>query len=492
MKTLMITKPDGQKEPFSLGKPEIIIGRDNPKADLCNDLNLPHVSVSRRHARIFLEDGVYFIEDLKSVNKTWVNGQPIKRVELQPGDLIAVGNFTLQFLSQETKVVNPLDYIVCQGPLDPFKTIDANYFILQRLSELLVTQTSLPNFLRLVRDMVVESIRAAKGLIILSRPDGTPCLIVPEGETGFSREVVSQAMREKKSMLVGYDLSASKTMLQRGVNSAMCAPLVKGEMVSGVIYLEDPMPGVFGEGDLILLTLFANQVAAGLERVELNKLLQKEAVIRANLERFFSPKVVEAIARDSEVQGELAIKSKRIKATILFSDIKSFTLLSAKLGPESIADLLTRYFTLMSEIIFSYEGTLDKYLGDGLIAVFGAPNHYPDHALRAVKAAVDMHKQHRKLTTAVPPNMRFNIRVGINTGEVVAGYMGSPTRMEYSVLGETVIMAQRLEALAEPDTIYVGRETYRSLANYFPAECLKLETPKEGIKLEAYRIIPPI
>ena len=166
MKTLVITTPDGDKEVFTLEKDEISIGRDNPKTDTYNDLNLPHASVSRRHARIFLKDNTYCIEDQKSVNQTWVNGQPIKRVELQPGDQIVIGNFTLQFLSQETKIVNPLDYVVSQVPLDPFKTIDANYFILQRLSQLLVTQTGLPEFLRLVRDMIMESIKAAKGLII--------------------------------------------------------------------------------------------------------------------------------------------------------------------------------------------------------------------------------------------------------------------------------------------------------------------------------------
>ena len=275
MKTLVITTPDGDKEVFTLEKDEISIGRDNPKTDTYNDLNLPHASVSRRHARIFLKDNTYCIEDQKSVNQTWVNGQPIKRIELQPGDQIVIGNFTLQFLSQETKIVNPLDYVVSQVPLDPFKTIDANYFILQRLSQLLVTQTGLPEFLRLVRDMIMESIKAAKGLIILSQPDGTPCLIVPEGETGFSREVVSQVMRDKKSVLVGFDLPASKTMLHRGVYSAICAPLVKDGEVAGAIYLEDAVPGVFGEGDLILLTLFANQVAVGLERVELNKLCRR-------------------------------------------------------------------------------------------------------------------------------------------------------------------------------------------------------------------------
>lgn len=492
MKTLVITTPDGQQEVFALQKEEIFIGRDNPKTNTYNDLNLPHVSVSRRHARIFIKDGACFIEDLKSINKTWVNGQPIKRVELQPGDQMVIGNFTLQFLSQETKIVNPLDYVVRQVPLDPFKTIDANYFILQRLSQLLVTQTGLHDFLQVVRDMVLESISAAKGLIILSRPDGTPCLIIPEGETGFSREVLSQAIQDKKSILVGFDLPASQTMLQRGAKSAMCAPLIKGEKVSGVIYLEDPLPGVFGEGDLILLTLFANQVAVGLERVELNKLLQREAVIRANLERFFSPRVVEIIAKDSEAQSELVIRSERTRATVLFSDIQGFTRLCGKLSPEDIADLLSRYFTLMTEVIFSFEGTLDKYLGDGLIAVFGAPTHYPDHALRAVKAGVAMHQQHRHLMRELHQKFRFNVRIGINTGEVVAGYMGAPQRMEYSVLGEAVIMAQRLEQLAEPGTIYAGRETYKSIGNYLPVERLKYETKKEGIKIEAYKIIPPL
>ena len=147
----------------------------------------------------------------------------------------------------------------------------------------------------------------------------------------------------------------------------------------GVIYLEDPLPGRFEDGDLILLTLFANQVATGIEKVDLNERLHRESMLRSNLERFLSPRVVELVTRDCIDKGDILLKSERINATVLFSDIQGFTLLSEKLDPQEIADLLTDYFTLMTEAIFTGEGTLDKFMGDGLVAIFGAPFPYPDH-----------------------------------------------------------------------------------------------------------------
>jgi adenylate cyclase len=280
-------------------------------------------------------------------------------------------------------------------------------------------------------------------------------------------------------------------MIMRGAQSAICAPLLKEREVLGVIYLEDPLPGRFEDGDLILLTLFANQVAISIEKVDLNEKLHRESIIRTNLERFLSPRVVELITRDCIDTGDILLKSERVNATLLFSDIQGFTILSEKLDPQEVADLLTDYFTQMTEVIFAAEGTLDKFMGDGLVAIFGAPVPYPDHPLRAVRAGLEMLALQKQFVANLPKSKRFAIRIGINTGEIVAGYMGSPRRMEYTTIGAVVNIANRLQSMAEPGTIYLGRETYRAVNQQYPAEFVgRIETPKGKQEMEVYQLRP--
>ena len=278
-------------------------------------------------------------------------------------------------------------------------------------------------------------------------------------------------------------------MIHRGVYSAVCAPLLKEPQLLGVIYLEDPLPGKFGEEELVILTLFANQVATALENASLNEHLQKELKIRSNLERFLSPQVADLVTKDCLDKGDILLATERRTVTILFSDIKGFTLLSERLDHQEVAELVTRHFSLMTDVIFSFQGTLDKYLGDGLVAIFGAPIPHADHAVRAIQAGLEMHARHKDFTAAFPPDKRFAIRIGINTGEVVAGYMGSPKRMEYTVLGEAVIIAHRLQALAEPGTIYLGRATQEAARHRFsPAFVKKMETPKGRKEIEIFKL----
>jgi adenylate cyclase len=257
----------------------------------------------------------------------------------------------------------------------------------------------------------------------------------------------------------------------------------------GVIYLEDSLPGKFGEEELIVLTLFANQVATSIENANLNENLLKEIKIRSNLERFLSPQVVDLVTKDCLDRGDIFLKTDRLVATVLFSDIQGFTLLSERLDPQEVMALLNQHFSLMTEIIFAYQGTLDKFVGDGMVAIFGAPLPHADHARRAVQAGLDMHQRHQEYLSTLPADRRFDIRIGVNTGEVVAGYMGSPKRMEYTVLGEPVIVAQRLQALADPGTIYLGKSTHEAVKQEFPAKFVtRMPTPKGEKEIEIYRL----
>jgi adenylate cyclase len=153
--------------------------------------------------------------------------------------------------------------------------------------------------------------------------------------------------------------------------------------------------------------------------------------------------------------------------TGLFTDIVSFTPLSERLSPAEVSLLLNQYFRKMTDIIFDYHGTLDKYIGDAIMAVFGAPIERKDDAERAVKAALDMRKTLAEILEKIEPDKRFGIRLGINTGRVVAGNLGSPRRMDYTVIGDTVNTASRLESIAEPGQILIGEKTYASIKGKF-------------------------
>jgi adenylate cyclase len=155
-------------------------------------------------------------------------------------------------------------------------------------------------------------------------------------------------------------------------------------------------------------------------------------------------------------------RGEKKELTILFSDIKSFTTHSAHLSPDQIRKSLNDYFEAMVEIVFKHGGTVDKYIGDGLMVFFGDPEPQPDHALRCVRAAMEMQQKVRQQGREYEQegSIPIQIRIGINTGEVVVGNMGSTRRLSYTVLGAAVNLAQRLESNAPVGGILISHRTY--------------------------------
>lgn len=151
--------------------------------------------------------------------------------------------------------------------------------------------------------------------------------------------------------------------------------------------------------------------------------------------------------------------------TVLFSDIVGFTAWSSTKEADEIHRVLNQYFEEMSKIIFAMEGTIDKYMGDGLLAFFGDPKSYPDHALRAVRAAIMMQIQTKELRAKWEKEggMPIMIRIGIHSGEVVVGNMGSRERMDYTVIGSNVNLAQRLENNCSPGEVLISKQVYEQL-----------------------------
>jgi adenylate cyclase len=239
------------------------------------------------------------------------------------------------------------------------------------------------------------------------------------------------------------------------------------------------------------LTALANYAAVAVERARLNQKILAEEKKRERLGRFLSPQVASRILAASDTHGgELGAPEVR-EVSVLFADISGFTSMSETMGPSSVALLLNDYLSRMTDVIFKYEGTLDKYIGDAIMAVFGAPLDMPDHAPRAIKTALEMQERLAEWNADRKEGPAFRIRIGINSGKAVAGEIGSVNKKEYTVLGDTVNTASRLESsVAQPGTVVIGANTYKLVEGQF--ECRALGTFKvkgKALEVPAYEVL---
>ncbi|MCL4557691.1 MAG: HAMP domain-containing protein [Deltaproteobacteria bacterium] len=190
--------------------------------------------------------------------------------------------------------------------------------------------------------------------------------------------------------------------------------------------------------------------------------LKEREHIKQTFKRYVSELVAEHLIKEREV----SITGERKTATILFQDIRGFTSMSEQMSPEEVVSILKEYFTAMVDVIFAYEGTLDKYIGDAIMAVFGTPYAHEDDPSRAVKTAIDMQRALKALNQKWEnegKNRRLAVGCGIATGPVVAGSMGSEKRLEYTVIGDTVNLASRIEGLTKGGQILICDTTHTAV-----------------------------
>jgi adenylate cyclase len=302
-----------------------------------------------------------------------------------------------------------------------------------------------------------------------------------EGRITVSKTIADRVMHDRVSILtsdamVDPRFGAGDSIRFHGIRSAMCAPLWLKEQVIGIIHVDSPMlTNCFTVNDLDLLTALANYAAVAVERARLNQKIVAEERKRERLGRFLSPQVTSRILAASDTQGaELGAPEVR-EVSVLFADIVGFTGMSEKMSPNAVALLLNDYLSRMTEVIFRYEGTLDKYIGDAIMAVFGAPLDMPDHAERAIRTALEMQERLAEWNSERKEGPSLRIRIGINSGKAVAGEIGSINKKEYTVLGDTVNTASRLESgVAKPGKVVIGENTYKLAEGLF--ECRSLGT----------------
>jgi adenylate cyclase len=381
---------------------------------------------------------------------------------------------------------------------------------LTRLARLLMTTDDPQEILVRVMDIAFEALPVDRGFILL-KDDATGvtrCALGrwkdrvehhPQSEVPVSNTMLDTVMNERVALLT-YD-AQSDQRLQGGdsirihqIRSAMCAPLWSGERISGVIQVDSPFHvGTFTEKDLDLLTALANYAAVAMDRLSYQREAETERQNRARLERYHSPAVIDDILRGGETMGGAARRLRQSHASVLFGDLVGFTTLSESASPEVVADLLEGYFTHAVEAIFAAGGTLDKFIGDCVMAFFGAPVEQADHAERAVKAALEIQRalflwNAERRANGQPEAVA---RIAVNSGPVVVGDVGSKRRVDYTVLGTTVNVASRLESIAPPGGVIIGVETQRLLDPSFHTEPMG-EFQLKGLtqKIAAYRVLP--
>ncbi len=283
----------------------------------------------------------------------------------------------------------------------------------------------------------------------------------------------------------------SESILAQRVRSTMCAPLIGGDRrVLGVLYVDNvTSTHRVDEEDLEFLAAFASIAAVAIENGQFSERIRHEMLIRSNFERYFAPNLAAQIAGATRT---VRLGGEKRPVAVLFSDIRDFTVLSESMRPDDMASLLSEYFTEMVECVFRHGGTLDKFMGDAVMAQWGAPIGTADDADRAVQAAIDMMRALEGLNARWRGEGRpaLGIGVGLSYGEAFAGNIGSERRLEFTVIGDTVNTASRLCASADAGQILLSDAIRRALRRPPPLEeCPPLELKGKAQPVPVYRVV---
>jgi len=239
-----------------------------------------------------------------------------------------------------------------------------------------------------------------------------------------------------------------------------------GEEIAALIYVYKTRPqgSPFSQSDLQLAVAISHQAALTIQRTRLMVRIRKEQRLGQMLQRFLSSGEAEALSHEYLKSGRLPGLAEQ-NTTVLFADIRDSTQFAERLGAQRFGEILDRYYQEMTEIVFKHSGMLNKYLGDGLLAVFGAPRPQPDAGERAVSAALAMLDRIEAISKAEAEPIEIGI--GINSGLCMAGYVGTEERAEFAVLGDMVNVANRLQTLARPNRVFIGPGTRQAVAEKF-------------------------
>ena len=490
-----------------------------------SDVPIYDPTISRQHAQVSLQNGGVLVKDLGSSNGTFLNGSRITEAVAAPNDVVMFGK--VSFYVRE--VAPPKAEAAPARPEKPAGTTGAQAssgFPQPKAPQATIVRQLAPDFMSSGRvrrlsmeeaspsttQETQEAARSAKKLELLleiskalSRQQDVDKLLESIADMSFQvmavdrvsilmgqagaeellprvsksrlgegyasarhvpRAIVNKVVNDRAAVLT--DNAAEdfkgKSVLIQSVRSAMCVPLMSSDgTVLGVMYVDNlTSNNAYSADDLDFLIGFSGVASVAIENSSLADRLRREALVLSNFQRYFSPDLAKTIADHGE---EVKLGGTKKDVVILFTDIRGFTSMSERMDPDDVAQLLREYFTEMVEIIFRHGGTLDKFIGDAIMALWGAPFATEDDADKAVRAAIDMQRKLVELNEhwAESGKPAVQIGIGINFGTVFAGNIGSEQRLEYTVLGDAVNTASRLCSNAGKGEIMVSEPLYKRL-----------------------------
>ena len=522
MALLKITDASGRQwqhnlEPLttsSIGRaPDNTIVLDDPRASRYH----AHIKASDNSSFTLVDGAVINGQLRRSANKVFVNGGPQLEYQLKDGDRITIGASTIRFDQPREERTTDVRYddkplghtqllisandvmqsVLQAKPGEPVVTPAARDKVLEALqkkaniltalyemSKTLGSVFDLDAIFAKATDIIFRSTPADRVVALLAEGDGNenpedvvlnPIATRARDESlnnharklTIGRTITRKVMKDRVALL-SQDAASDEqfagvdSIVSQGVRSTICAPLVGESRVHGAIYADrlDPF-AAFKPDDLELISAVASQTAIAVENARAHERLAREEVARANYSRFLPEYVVKQMLENPE---SFKLGGVNQTITVLFADIRGFTRISEHAQPEKIVGLLNRYFSAMTDIIFAHGGTLDKYLGDGLMALFGAPSATPQDASNALNAAVAMQRRVMGINVELHQEglNEIGVGIGLHTGEATVGYIGSERRSEYTAIGDTVNTAARLESNARGGEILVSDATAKA------------------------------
>jgi len=487
------------KNPFMIGRlPEC-------------DLPLIYIEVSRYHARIVgSHSGTWLIEDLGSTNGTKLNDTIISAPQkIRDGDFLQIGNVGLHVIlakpprdpsrdlsTEGLTIIRDVKYLQeqwlqAEDPDDQSATPER---AISRLKELvniakaLNSAESIEAIFSQVKEVVFRELKDIDRLALLVDVTATGKLELlnaasrnPHHKTDLSSQdpwishTICQAVFNDQIAIKTANAQSDdrfqgeNSILAKGICSALAVPLWDENKIFGVLYADAPSAindwKLGGEEDLSFFSTLANLVASAVQRWVLTRQLRQEETIRRSLERYHSPAVVQQMMVTSALVDSRIVPAE-FDISILFADIVGFTALSERLSPKQISSLLNAFFEEMLQEVFTMGGTLDKFIGDCIMAFFGAPEPQVDHALRATQAAQGMLRRLAKLNASKILSEPLELRIAVNSGKAVVGDVGSSQRVDYTALGGTINLAARMESICPQGKCVVSEATYEQLQDF--------------------------
>jgi len=522
MSSLIIKNSDG-KQLVHL-QSVVHIGR-HPKNTICIDES----AISKAHAKIENIAGKYVFTDLNSSNGSFFNELRIKKHVFANGDTIRVGNTLLTFEDLSNTVPDITELVTfeqfesnattefkerielqeferfqAEGEVRDNNLLRVDYEKLRLGHELLQhigLERNLDTLLNTIAKQLIPMFAADRCVILLLdaqnefRTKAVHSIEKLDAPISVSQSVLHEVKVSKTAVLLSNtekqdEIAQVSSLKLMGISSIMCSPIIHNNEVVGAIHLDlRSGQGAFIKKDLQLLGGISAYVAMAVVNAGLTAKIEREIKVQAQFERLLSPSIVKQL-----VSGKLSIgQAGELRyVTIMFVDIRGFTRMSHEAAPTAIVELLNNYFERVVEIIFKYGGTVDKFMGDGVMVLFGAPIPMKQQADAAISCALEIqemlkawNKERFKIKQGLIP-----VGIGINTGEVVVGAIGSSKTMQYTCIGNAVNVASRLTGMAKAGQIVASQDTMKTLQSKVKFKPLVPQSMKgiEG-KMQTYEVL---